>query len=57
MSSVRMLRTFVDKYTKWRLRSSPEYATSVDVHNYNDMLEQQSVDAYDEKYQICCGMY
>ena len=55
MNSVRALRRIIETYTKWRLRVSPEYATGVDVHDYNDALEEQSIDAYRERYNTCCG--
>ena len=51
------LQQLVDKYTAWRLESSPEYATGVDIHDYNNRLEDQSEHAYTDRYNKCCSEF
>ncbi len=40
-------------FWNWRLEDDPEFATSANVHIYNDRLENQSVQAYEERLNKC----
>ena len=40
-------------FWNWRLEDDPEFATSANVHIYNDRLENQSVQAYEGRLNKC----
>ena len=41
--------TFAERYWNWRLEDVPGLASSIDVHNYDDRVEQYSIDILDKR--------
>ena len=42
-------KIFAERYWNWRLEDVPELASSIDVHTYDDRVEQYSIDILDKR--------
>ncbi|XP_068227535.1 uncharacterized protein [Palaemon carinicauda] len=40
-------------YWNWRMKDSPEFATAVGIHDYDDQLDDLSLEAYQRRYEQC----
>ena len=47
------LQVLVEDFHDWRLKEFPEYATTADVHLYNDRLETISLAKFDDRKAKC----
>ena len=47
------LQVLMEDFHDWRLKEFPEYATTADVHLYNDRLETISLAKFDERKAKC----
>ena len=43
----------MQQYWQWRVKDSPEFATTLGLHESDDQLEQLSVTAYQTRLQMC----
>ena len=43
---------FLAKFWEWRMVNSPEFATMIGEHKYDDRLDDHSLESY-ERRQVC----
>ncbi|XP_042226815.1 uncharacterized protein LOC121869522 isoform X2 [Homarus americanus] len=47
------VQKLADDYFNWRLANKPEFASFVGIHDYDDQLDDMSLEAYQSRYDQC----
>ena len=53
MQAKEELDKILNDFWEWYLEASPEFATTCNVHKYNDRLEEFTEEAFEKKYVKC----
>jgi hypothetical protein len=43
------VKAIFEDFWEWRLRTSPEFATMIGVHSYDERLDSHALDSYAER--------
>ncbi|KAK3740049.1 hypothetical protein QZH41_016331 [Actinostola sp. cb2023] len=47
------VKAILERFWEWRLESSPEFATMIGVHSYDDRLDSHALSYYDQRQDDC----
>ncbi|XP_042210754.1 uncharacterized protein LOC121858378 [Homarus americanus] len=47
------VQKLADDYFNWRMKNKPEFASFVGIHDYDDQLDDMSLEAYQGRYDQC----